>query len=97
MQILLDDMSLVYLTTFFCNIKHLSWSYENEFRCTAGVIVEGMPYISAVSRCYLGVLNFPDEVIKFSQNLLRFVVLIASNILPYTWYSFISLAPISSD
>lgn len=46
-EILLKDLSLVYLSAYFCNIKHLSWNYENEFRCTTGANAKGMPFVSA--------------------------------------------------
>jgi hypothetical protein len=46
-EILLDDLSVVFLISFFGNLKHISWSYENEFRCTNGSTAEGMPYIAA--------------------------------------------------
>ena len=46
-QILINDLSMVYMSLLFCNLKHSSWSYEKEFRCTTGAIAEGMPYIDA--------------------------------------------------
>lgn len=49
-QILFDDLTLVFLTSLFCNIKHISWSYENEFRCTVGAAAEGLPYLSATPK-----------------------------------------------
>lgn len=70
-QIILDDLSLVFLTSFFCNIKHISWSYENEFRCTTGAIAEGMPYVSAVPKeIYIGMNCMPsyaDKIIKIAN------------------------------
>ena len=72
-QILLDDLSLIFLSSFFCNIKHLSWSYENEFRCTTGATAEGMPYVSAVPKeIYIGMNNMPtytDRIIKIANAL----------------------------
>ena len=46
-QILINDLSMVYMASLLCNLKHSSWSYENEFRCTTGAIAKGMPYIDA--------------------------------------------------
>jgi len=46
-EILLDDLSLIFISSLFCNIKHISWSYEREFRCAKGTIAEGMPYVPA--------------------------------------------------
>lgn len=70
-QILIDDLSLVFLTSFFCNIKHLSWSYENEFRCTVGATAEGMPYLSARPKeIFIGmncVSTYEDKIIKIGQ------------------------------
>ncbi len=70
-QILLDDLTLVFLTSFFGNIKHLSWSYENEFRCTVGAIAEGMPYLSAIPKeIFIGmncVSTYEDKIIKIGQ------------------------------
>ena len=54
-QIPLNDLSLIYVAQFLCNIKHSTWSYEKEFRCTAGAIAKGMPYINATPKAiYIG-------------------------------------------
>ena len=54
-QIPINDFSLVYVAQFLCNIKHSTWSYEKEFRCTAGAQAKGMPYIDAVPKAiYIG-------------------------------------------
>lgn len=54
-QISINDLSLVYVAQFLCNIKHSTWSYEKEFRCTAGAQEKGMPYIDAVPKAiYIG-------------------------------------------
>lgn len=54
-QIPINDLSLVYVSQFLCNIKHSTWSYEKEFRCTAGAQAKGMPYIDAVPKAiYIG-------------------------------------------
>ncbi len=41
-KILIDDLSMVYMSLLLCNLKHVSWSYENEFRCTTGAKAKGM-------------------------------------------------------
>lgn len=46
-QILINDLSIVYMASLLCNLKHSSWSYENEFRCTTGATAKGMPYMDA--------------------------------------------------
>ena len=54
-QIPINDLSLVYVAQFLCNIKHSTWSYEKEFRCTAGAQAKGMPYMDAVPKAiYIG-------------------------------------------
>lgn len=72
-QILLNDLSLIYLSLYFCNIKHISWSYEREFRCTVGTSAKGMPYISAVPKeIYIGMNCKPtyvDRLIKIANTL----------------------------
>ena len=51
----LDDLRFVYLGCLLCNVKHISWSYEKEFRCTMASNASGMPYIDAVpSEIYIG-------------------------------------------
>lgn len=60
-EILLEDLSIVFMATLFCNIKHKTWAYEKEFRCTTGAIAKGMPYVSATPKeIYIG-LNCSDE------------------------------------
>jgi hypothetical protein len=72
-EILLDDLSLVYMTTYFCNIKHISWSYESEFRCTTGSNAKGMPYLSATPKeIYIGKNCKPiyvERIIKIAKEL----------------------------
>ena len=54
-EIIISDLSLIYVSQFLCNIKHSTWSYEKEFRCTNGTNTEGMPYIDAVPKAiYIG-------------------------------------------
>ena len=54
-KIPINDLSLIYVAEFLCNIKHSTWSYEKEFRCTAGAQAKGMPYIDAIPKAiYVG-------------------------------------------
>jgi hypothetical protein len=72
-EVLMDDLSLVFLASLFCNIKHLSWSYENEFRCTTGAEIKGMPYSSAMPKAvYIGMNCLPtyaERIIKIADEL----------------------------
>lgn len=72
-KILLDDLSLIYMTAYFCNIKHISWNYENEFRCATGANAPGMPYISAIPKeIYIGkncTNTYLDRIIKIAKEL----------------------------
>lgn len=71
--ILFDDLSIVFLMSLFCNIKHLSWSYENEFRCTTGKAAKGMPYVTAMPKeVFIGMNCLPtyaDRIIKIADEL----------------------------
>lgn len=49
-KILIDDLSMVYMSLLLCNLKHTAWSYENEFRCTTGATAKGIPYIDAIPK-----------------------------------------------
>lgn len=49
-EIKIKDLTMVYLPCLLCNIKHSSWSYENEYRCTTGVNASGMPYVDAKAK-----------------------------------------------
>lgn len=67
-RILLNDLSLIYLSSLLCNLKHISWSYENEFRCTTGATAKGMPYISATPKeIYIGMNCLP----KYEKKLIN--------------------------
>lgn len=58
---LLNDWSIVYIELWLSNIKHLTWQYEKEFRCTMGAIVKGMPYTKAIPKAiYIG-MKCKDE------------------------------------
>lgn len=72
-EIQLDDLSLVFVTSFFCNIKHFSWSYEKEFRCSMGANAPGMPYVPAKPKeIYIGkncLQTYKDRLIKIARTL----------------------------
>lgn len=72
-QVVINDLSIIYMALLFVNIKHISWSYEREFRCTVSRNAKGMPYISAVPKeIYIG-MNCPqtyvDKIIKIANTL----------------------------
>ena len=53
--ILLDDFTVVYMALLLYNLKHSSWGYEKEFRCTAASNTPGMPFIDAKPKAiYIG-------------------------------------------
>ncbi|MBQ3211071.1 MAG: DUF2971 domain-containing protein [Oscillospiraceae bacterium] len=53
--VILDDYTIIFMASLLCNLKHSSWSYEHEFRCTTGALAEGMPYIEAKPKeIYIG-------------------------------------------
>lgn len=72
-QILINDLSLIYLVSYFCNIKHISWSYEKEFRCTAAANAKGMPYMPATPKeIYIGMKcppTYVDKLVKIANTL----------------------------
>lgn len=54
-KVLINDLSLVYVEQYLSNIKHLSWAYEKEFRCTMGANAKGMPFVDANPKAiYIG-------------------------------------------
>ena len=54
-DISISDYSIVYIMTYMYNVKHTSWQYENEFRCTTAANAKGMPYIDAAPKAiYIG-------------------------------------------
>lgn len=46
-QIVVEDLSIIYMTLLLSNIKHVSWNYEKEYRCTIAANATGSPYVSA--------------------------------------------------
>lgn len=60
-QIVLNDLSLIYVAQYLCNIKQSTWQYEKEFRCTNSSNAKGMPYIDAEPKAiYIG-MNCAEE------------------------------------
>ena len=47
LQVNISNLSLIYVAQYLFNIKHFTWQYEKEFRCTVGATAKGMPYIDA--------------------------------------------------
>ena len=58
---IIDDLSLVYLPLLLCNVKHPSWSYEKEFRCSIGATAKGAPYVYAKPKTIFVGLRCADE------------------------------------
>lgn len=71
--IYIADWSLVDIALLLINLKHQSWSYEKEFRCTVASEAEGMPYIPAVPKeIYTGTKCSPihlERLNKIAQDL----------------------------
>lgn len=70
----LNDFSLIYIYQYLCNVKHLTWSYEKEYRCTMGALAKGMPYINATPKAiYIG-MNCSEQnrskLIEIARSLL---------------------------
>ena len=54
-QVQIRDISIIYLSQYLSNIKHLTWQYEKEYRCSMGAVAKGMPYINATPKAiYIG-------------------------------------------
>lgn len=63
-EILIDDLSVVFLACLLCNVKQSSWSYENEYRCSEGATAPGIPFVAAKAKeIYVG-LHCKEEHIK---------------------------------
>ncbi len=64
-KILIGDLSIVYISSLLCNIKHSSWAYEKEFRCTMGA---DMSYIKAKPHAiYAGMKCSKDNLMRLKQ------------------------------
>lgn len=46
-QIVISDLSIIYIPLLLSNIKHVSWNYEKEYRCTMASNAPGSPYVAA--------------------------------------------------
>ena len=61
-EIIIDDLSVIFMSLLLCNLKHTSWSYEKEFRCTTSSAAKGMPYIEAKPKeIYIGMNCAPTN------------------------------------
>lgn len=72
-EVLIDDLSLIYIMQYLCNIKQSTWQYEKEFRCTMGATATGMPYVDATPQSiYIGMSCSKEnkkELISIAQEL----------------------------
>jgi hypothetical protein len=68
-----DDLSLIFMGSFFCNIKHETWSYEKEYRCIAGATAKGMQLFPAsLKEIYIGMncsQTYVDKLIRIANKL----------------------------
>ena len=46
-ETLVKDLRIIYSSLLLSNVKHSSWNYEKEFRCTIASNSEGVPFIEA--------------------------------------------------
>ena len=54
-KILINDFTVIWVSNLYSLLKHKSWSYENEFRCSVPSNSQGMPYINAIPKeIYIG-------------------------------------------
>ena len=54
-MVVVEDLRMVYLPLLLVNVKHSSWSYEREHRCTIGAAGGGDPYVDAWPKAvYIG-------------------------------------------
>jgi hypothetical protein len=50
-----DDLTIIYMALLLYNVKHVSWSYEKEFRYFVPSNVKGIPYVKAIPKAiYIG-------------------------------------------
>lgn len=72
-EILYDDLSLIFMESFFSNIKHETWSYEKEYRCVTGATAKGMPFLTAIPKeIYIGINCLQvhvDKLIRVAKKL----------------------------
>ncbi len=60
-EILINDISIIYLAAYLCNIKQLTWQYEKEYRCTIAANAEGAPYVTALPKAIYVGMNCTEE------------------------------------
>lgn len=67
----IQDLSLIYVVTLLSNLKHTSWSYENEFRCSIGKGGNNDSYCNAIPKeIYVGMkcsIEYEKELIKIAK------------------------------
>ncbi|MBQ9709632.1 MAG: DUF2971 domain-containing protein [Clostridia bacterium] len=72
-EIGITDLSLIYMALFLCNIKHSTWQYEKEFRCTIGAKAKTAPYVNANPKAiYIGMnccKKHREKLIKIAKEL----------------------------
>lgn len=62
-EILINDISLVYIICLLSNIKQINWKYEKEFRCSARNTTIGMPFMKAIPKeIYVGYKCSSDNI-----------------------------------
>lgn len=67
-EIILDDLSVIFMALLLCNLKHASWSYEKEFRCTTAANAPEMPYVEAKPKeIYIGMNCNPLHAIRLKD------------------------------
>ena len=67
-EILINDLSMIYASSLLCNIKHSSWAYEKEFRCSMGKNAPGMPYVEAKPHAiYAGMKCSDHDLMELKQ------------------------------
>lgn len=67
-EIVLDDLMLFFAALLLCNVKHASWNYEKEFRCTTSAITPGMPFIDAKpKKIYIGMHCDPNHAKRLKE------------------------------
>lgn len=72
-EIIINDLSMIYMICLLCNIKQSAWKYEQEFRCTTAANAKGMPYINAIpNEIYIGYkcsANNKNELLNIASKL----------------------------
>lgn len=67
-QIVVGDSSIIYVTLLLSNIKHTSWSYEKEYRCTIASNAPESPYVDAIPKeIFVGLKCSEKNAIKLQE------------------------------